>query len=90
MRGCIALFMAGRSVSGTFNGPEFIGYFGIQVLLSDYGGALEREDVWPEFLCETRFTFVRSCRYLTGMLSMTKMFWQKCLVVIKVPRVSHE
>jgi hypothetical protein len=37
----IALFMAGRSVSGTANGqPEFIGYFGIQVLLSHYGRAL--------------------------------------------------
>jgi len=36
--GFIALFMAGRSVSGTANGqPEFIGYFGIQILLSDYG-----------------------------------------------------
>jgi hypothetical protein len=36
--------MAGRSVSGTTNGPAFIGYFGIQILLSDYGRALERED----------------------------------------------
>jgi hypothetical protein len=43
-RGFIALFMAGRSVSGTANGqPEFIGYFGIQILLSDYGRALVRE-----------------------------------------------
>lgn len=33
-RGLIALFMAGRSVGG---GPQFIGYFGIQILLSDYG-----------------------------------------------------
>jgi hypothetical protein len=40
-RGFIALFMAGRSVSGTANGqPEFIGYFGIQLLLSDYGRSL--------------------------------------------------
>jgi hypothetical protein len=43
-RGFIALFMAGRSVSGTANGPEFIGYIGIQILLSDYGRALEREE----------------------------------------------
>ena len=43
-RGLIALFMAGRSVSGTTNAPAFIGYFGIQILLSDYGRALERED----------------------------------------------
>jgi hypothetical protein len=40
----IALFMAGRGVSGTANGqPDFIGYFGIQVLLSDYGRALGSE-----------------------------------------------
>jgi hypothetical protein len=43
-RGFIALFMAGRSVSGTATGlPEFIGYFGIQILLSDYGRALATE-----------------------------------------------
>jgi hypothetical protein len=37
-RGLIALFMAGRSVNGLANGqPEFIGYFGIQILLSNYG-----------------------------------------------------
>lgn len=37
-RGLIALFMAGRSVNGLSNGqPEFIGYFGIQILLSNYG-----------------------------------------------------
>jgi hypothetical protein len=43
-RGFIALFMAGRSISGTSNGqPEFIGYFGIQVLLSDYGRSLSKE-----------------------------------------------
>jgi hypothetical protein len=43
-RGFIALFMAGRSVSGTANGqPEFIGYFGIQILLSDYGRSLASE-----------------------------------------------
>jgi hypothetical protein len=33
-RGLIALFMAGRGVGG---GPQFIGYFGVQFLLSDYG-----------------------------------------------------
>jgi hypothetical protein len=39
-RGLIALFMAGRSVNGLSNGqPEFIGYFGIQVLLNNYGRA---------------------------------------------------
>ena len=43
-RDFIALCMAGRSISGTTNGPAFIGYFGIQILLSDYGRALERED----------------------------------------------
>jgi hypothetical protein len=43
-RGFIALFMAGRSVSGTANGqPEFMGYFGIQILLSDYGRSLASE-----------------------------------------------
>jgi hypothetical protein len=40
-RGFIALFMAGRSVSGLSDGrPGFIGYFGIQILLSDYGRSL--------------------------------------------------
>ncbi len=37
-RGLIALFMAGRSLNGLSSGqPEFIGYFGIQILLSNYG-----------------------------------------------------
>lgn len=37
-RGLIALFMAGRSVNGVSDGRlEFIGYFGIQILLSNYG-----------------------------------------------------
>jgi hypothetical protein len=37
----VALFMAGRSVSGTARDqPEFTGYFGLQILLSDYGRAL--------------------------------------------------
>jgi hypothetical protein len=36
--GIIALFMAGRSVNGFVDGqPQFIGYVGIQILLSDYG-----------------------------------------------------
>jgi hypothetical protein len=36
--GLIALFMAGRSVNGFTDGqPEFMGYFGVQILLSDYG-----------------------------------------------------
>jgi hypothetical protein len=37
-RGVIALFMAGRSVNGySYGQPEFMGYFGIQILLSNYG-----------------------------------------------------
>jgi hypothetical protein len=36
--GVIALFMAGRSINGVSNGqPAFIGYIGVQILLSDYG-----------------------------------------------------
>jgi hypothetical protein len=35
-RGLIALFMAGRGVGAE---PQFTGYFGIQILLSDYGRA---------------------------------------------------
>ncbi len=36
--GVIALFMAGRSINGISNGqPEFMGYLGVQILLSDYG-----------------------------------------------------
>jgi hypothetical protein len=36
--GVIALFMAGRSFNGISNGqPEFVGYVGVQILLSDYG-----------------------------------------------------
>jgi hypothetical protein len=43
-RGFIALFMAGRSLTGFSNGqPEFIGYVGIQILLSDYGRTLTPE-----------------------------------------------
>jgi hypothetical protein len=43
-RSFLALFMAGRSVSGTAAGqPEFLGYLGIQILLSDYGRSLGGE-----------------------------------------------
>jgi hypothetical protein len=39
--GFILLFMAGRSFNGNSGGqPEFMGYFGIQVLLSKYGRTL--------------------------------------------------
>jgi hypothetical protein len=37
-RGMIALFMAGRSINGFGDGqPQFIGYVGVQFLLSNYG-----------------------------------------------------
>ncbi|HSY05150.1 MAG TPA: hypothetical protein VK803_04350 [Steroidobacteraceae bacterium] len=40
-RGLILLFMAGRSVSGNSPGQvEFMGYLGIQILLSNYGRTL--------------------------------------------------
>jgi hypothetical protein len=43
-RGIIALFMAGRSVSGTGGaGPTFNGYFGVQILLKDHGRSLASE-----------------------------------------------
>jgi hypothetical protein len=43
-RGLIALFMAGRSVNGVSDRrPEFIGYFGIQMLLSNYGRTFTSE-----------------------------------------------
>ena len=42
--GIYALFMAGRSVTGTGGGgPTFIGYFGVQILLKDYGRSLASE-----------------------------------------------
>jgi hypothetical protein len=42
--GFIALFMAGRSIDGVaFGQPEWFGYFGIQILLSDYGRRLNTE-----------------------------------------------
>jgi hypothetical protein len=47
-RSFIALFMAGRSINGTANDqPEFMGYFGIQILLSNYGLSLAT-DATPE------------------------------------------
>jgi len=43
-RGFILLFMAGRSFSGNSSGqPEFMGYFGIQILLSKYGRKLSSD-----------------------------------------------
>jgi len=42
--GVVALFMAGRSIGGISHGPEYIGYFGVQILLNDYGRALERSE----------------------------------------------
>jgi hypothetical protein len=43
-RGFIALFMAGRSLDGFSNGqPEFIGYVGVQILLSNYGRRFNSE-----------------------------------------------
>jgi hypothetical protein len=42
--GFVLLFMAGRSLGGTSSGqPQFMGYFGIQILLSKYGRALTRD-----------------------------------------------
>ncbi|HMD28540.1 MAG TPA: hypothetical protein VKH13_08225 [Steroidobacteraceae bacterium] len=41
-RGFIALFMAGRSI-GANGEPQFIGYFGVQILLSNYGRTLTSE-----------------------------------------------
>jgi hypothetical protein len=42
--GIIALFMAGRSVTGSGGGgPTFNGYFGVQILLKDYGRSLASE-----------------------------------------------
>jgi hypothetical protein len=39
--GVIALLLAGRSLNGIADGqPQFFGYFGVQILLSDYGRRL--------------------------------------------------
>jgi hypothetical protein len=46
--GLIALFMLGRSTSGFSDGqPEFIGYIGIQLLLSNYGRTFASEKSVP-------------------------------------------
>jgi hypothetical protein len=43
-RGINLLFMAGRSIRGNSAGQvEFMGYFGVQILLSDYGRALSND-----------------------------------------------
>jgi hypothetical protein len=43
-RGIIALFMAGRSINGFGDGqPEFMGYVGVQILLSNYGRTFTQE-----------------------------------------------
>jgi hypothetical protein len=43
-QGFVLLFMAGRSFSGNSSGqPEFMGYLGIQILLSKYGRELTKE-----------------------------------------------
>ena len=43
-RGLIVLFMAGRSINGFSNlQPEFIGYMGVQILLSNYGMTFNSE-----------------------------------------------
>ena len=42
--GVIALFMAGRSINGfAYGQPEFMGYLGVQLLLSHYGLTLNSE-----------------------------------------------
>lgn len=44
-KGFVFLFMAGRSFSGNASGqPEYMGYFGIQVLLSKFGRALNADE----------------------------------------------
>jgi hypothetical protein len=43
-KGLLLLFMAGRSFAGNSSGqPEFIGYFGLQILLRKYGRELNPE-----------------------------------------------
>jgi hypothetical protein len=43
-RGIIALFMAGRGINGFGDGrPQFIGYAGVQFLLSNYGRSFTQE-----------------------------------------------
>jgi hypothetical protein len=44
-RGLIALFLAGRGVNGfTAGQPEFMGYLGIQILLSRYGATMSEPE----------------------------------------------
>jgi hypothetical protein len=44
-RSFILLFMAGRTLGAAADGqPQFMGYFGIQILLSHYGLALGGEE----------------------------------------------
>ena len=42
-RGFILLFMAGRSIANSTGQVDFMGYLGVQILLSDYGLHLEKE-----------------------------------------------
>jgi hypothetical protein len=43
-KGLLLMFMAGRSFSGNSSGqPEFIGYFGVQILLAKYGKELQSD-----------------------------------------------
>ncbi len=51
-RGFILLFMAGRSLAGNSAGQvQFMGYLGIQILLSDYGRTLTADDEPPKQTC---------------------------------------
>ena len=43
-RGFILLFMAGRSIANSSGEVDFLGYLGVQILLSDYGLHLEKEE----------------------------------------------
>lgn len=42
-RGCVLLFMAGRSIAHSSGEIDFMSYLGVQILLSDYGLHLEKE-----------------------------------------------
>jgi hypothetical protein len=43
-RGFVLLFMAGRSIANSSGEIDFMSYLGIQILLSDYGLSLEKEE----------------------------------------------
>jgi len=43
-RGFLLLFMAGRSIANSSGEIDFMSYLGIQILLSDYGLSLERQE----------------------------------------------